>query len=179
MEPLGKQKNNHGVTSNVPGGTNCELRHETLFDVVRDLRDLVQHQFRKQEQLLDQLKRVSQQAPTSGMKMKEFLGLGPPSFDGARDHMTAKLFILELEKIFQVLQCCEEEKVNFATFMLKGKATVWWHVEENLLKHECRDWETFKLAFSRNYYPRRFQNELSGYVRKYGNIWHALASNGI
>uniref|UniRef100_A0A2N9GS05 RNA-directed DNA polymerase n=1 Tax=Fagus sylvatica TaxID=28930 RepID=A0A2N9GS05_FAGSY len=94
--------------------------------------------------------------------MTEFKRLTPPSFEGSTEPLVAEKWLTEMEKAFRVLKCAEEEKVNYATYMLQGDAYDWWRMEEDKHNHdhdpESYTWEMFKAAFYEKYFPtsRRF-----------------------
>ena len=46
------------------------------------------------------------------------------------------MWLAEVEKIFKVMGCPEEHKVNYATFLLVGEAENWWM----FLSHLCLQW---------------------------------------
>ena len=50
----------------------------------------------------------------------------PPKFSGDFDPKGARLWIAEIEKIFEAMGCLEEHKVTYATFMLQGEVENWW-----------------------------------------------------
>ena len=54
------------------------------------------------------------------------------------------------------MRCAEEEKVNFATFILLGEAADWWKIEKEKLGpgDTLHTWEEFKRAFYEKYFPR-------------------------
>ena len=60
-----------------------------------------------------------------------------------------------------MLKCAEEEKVNYATYMLQGDSYDWWRMEED--KHnqdpEPYTWEMFKVAFYKKYFPTSFRHQ--------------------
>ena len=50
--------------------------------------------------------------------------------------MEAKTWILKIEKFFDVIDCSEEEKVIYATFMLDKEANHWWHMTKRILEDQ-------------------------------------------
>ncbi|XP_014629661.1 uncharacterized protein [Glycine max] len=50
----------------------------------------------------------------------------PSKFSRDYDPEDARLWLVETEKIFEVMGCLEEHKVPYATFMLQGEAENWW-----------------------------------------------------
>ena len=69
--------------------------------------------------------------------MNDFLNMRPPLYRGDPDPNSAEEWIEELEKIFELLQCSEQQKVRFATHMLKGNAAKWW----NAMKISVPTWQ--------------------------------------
>lgn len=60
-----------------------------------------------------------------------------------------------MEKIFRVLECEKQQKVSFATFMLKGETEFWWRASQDLLMiddEESITWDMFFEAFHANYF---------------------------
>jgi len=50
----------------------------------------------------------------------------PPEFNGDGESQEAKRRIKQMEKIFRMVECTEEEKVVFATNQFRGAAEDWW-----------------------------------------------------
>lgn len=63
--------------------------------------------------------------------------------------MEAKAQIKQIQKIFKVLNCSEEQKVPFATFVLEEEANLWWKMTEIILENneDLVMWETFLEVF--------------------------------
>ncbi|XP_058756739.1 uncharacterized protein LOC131629951 isoform X2 [Vicia villosa] len=82
--------------------------------------------------------------------------LNPPSFAGGDHPLEAQSWIRELNKIFKIVQCTDEQKVKFAAFMLKGAADYWWEWEEAsmIAKGKAIDWECFQEVFLDWYFPK-------------------------
>ena len=55
-----------------------------------------------------------------------FKKLGPPNFAGTSEPAEAEIWLRQIEKYYTVLNCTEQQKVAFATFMLIGEADYWW-----------------------------------------------------
>ncbi|XP_020104801.1 uncharacterized protein LOC109721550 [Ananas comosus] len=88
--------------------------------------------------------------------INEFKKSTPPPFSGATNPDEAKNWIKEMEKAFTAMQCTDEEKVRFGTFMLQGRANNWWESElrtrgSNL---SAISWKDFRSAFYAKYFPR-------------------------
>ncbi|MQL96124.1 hypothetical protein Taro_028798, partial [Colocasia esculenta] len=54
--------------------------------------------------------------------MERFKRMSPPSFKGESDPLLAESWMREIEKIFQVIRCAEDDKVTLATYMLQDDA---------------------------------------------------------
>jgi hypothetical protein len=50
----------------------------------------------------------------------DFPKLKPQPFTGGHDPLEAQSWLDELNKIFEILQCTDEQMVAFASYMLKG-----------------------------------------------------------
>ncbi|XP_028094593.1 uncharacterized protein LOC114294660 [Camellia sinensis] len=78
------------------------------------------------------------------------------AFDGATDPLEAEKWLTEMEKLFPVFECTDDQKVTYATFMLQGIANDWWQMEKRIHEHDANPytWERFKKAFNEKYFPR-------------------------
>ena len=56
-----------------------------------------------------------------------FVRTNPPIFIGGRDPMVVDHWLRAMDQKFTLVQCTEEEKVNFATHQLQEAASHWWH----------------------------------------------------
>lgn len=50
--------------------------------------------------------------------VERFWHIGPPGFHGTSNPMEAEDWLMRIKKIFKVLNCLEDQKVNLATFVL-------------------------------------------------------------
>ena len=84
--------------------------------------------------LIQTLQQLTQHMASSGSgksrssSYSDFLGLKPPTFQGTTNPAVAEEWIKKIEQIFQIMcrDISEEEKVDYATFMLQGEAQKWW-----------------------------------------------------
>ena len=67
-----------------------------------------------------------------GCTIEQFRKLGSPSFLGNLNPIEVESWIMQMEKIFDVIGCTEVQKVSFASFMLKGEAEHWWRSTKRL-----------------------------------------------
>ena len=101
-------------------------------------------------------------AEIEGCTIEQFRKLGPPSFLGNPDPTEAESWIMQMEKIFDVIGCTEVQKVSFASFMLKGVAKHWWRSTKKtvpLEEDEILTWTVFLDAFYEKYFPESVRDE--------------------
>ena len=67
---------------------------------------------------------------TGGRVAEQFLRLSPPSFTGEGNPEEAQYWIQGVERIFQLMECLERERVILATHVLQGAAGDWWRVAQ-------------------------------------------------
>ncbi|CAL9130901.1 unnamed protein product, partial [Musa textilis] len=91
----------------------------------------------------------------TGSRIEQFKKLSPPCFSGEPDPMVAEQWIMRMEKIFDVLDCPDDQKVSFATFMLEGEAEYWWKTIKRIseARHEHITWKVFVEKFNEKYFP--------------------------
>ncbi|XP_075665441.1 uncharacterized protein LOC142635113 [Castanea sativa] len=106
--------------------------------------------------------------------MIEFKRLSPLTFEGTTKPMEGERWIIEMEKVFRVLECSEGEKVTYAAYMLSGDAYYWWRLEEDNRGQETEPWtcELFKSVFYEKYFPKsiHFQKEKEFIKLTQGNM---------
>ena len=81
--------------------------------------------------------------------------MGPPIFEGKPDPIFAERWIRQVEKTFEAIECRENQKVPFASFILEGKADTWWTSKRRMLEAggNVVTWEQFKDAFYEQFFP--------------------------
>ncbi|XP_056167607.1 uncharacterized protein LOC130138216 [Syzygium oleosum] len=86
--------------------------------------------------------------------VEQFLKLKPPKFTGAGDPEAATLWIRELDKVFALLRCTDEDKVTLAVYQLQGNASTWWEATQRRVFPEgtARVWGAFVEAFYNKYF---------------------------
>jgi Retroviral aspartyl protease/RNase H-like domain found in reverse transcriptase/Reverse transcriptase (RNA-dependent DNA polymerase)/Integrase zinc binding domain/Retrotransposon gag protein/Zinc knuckle len=90
---------------------------------------------------------------------KQFKDMGPPEFRGVPDPSKAESWIKDIEKIFRLIKCPDNEKVTLASFMLKGEAGFWWESMEENYSGRDMDWPAFKDVFYEQYFPDSIRNQ--------------------
>ncbi|KAF7141664.1 hypothetical protein RHSIM_Rhsim06G0042800 [Rhododendron simsii] len=98
------------------------------------------------------------EVPHTRSHIEQFQKLKPPTFDGKQDPLVAQSWTLEMEKIFEVMECSEEEKVKLAAFMFTDEAYRWWltikESEPNM------KWDRFKEVFNSMYFPPSVKEQM-------------------
>ena len=107
-------------------------------------------------------------------RLDRFEKRNPPRFKGGYDPEGAQDWLLQLEKIFRVLQCSEADKLMFATYTLLGDAEHWWNGNLSRLEAEGEEvtWGLFQDMFLEKYFPDdvREQKELEFMNLAQGNM---------
>nr|KYP51943.1 hypothetical protein KK1_026153 [Cajanus cajan]KYP55778.1 hypothetical protein KK1_002003 [Cajanus cajan] len=104
----------------------------------------------------------------------EFRRNKPSYFDGGYNPEKAELWIKEIEKIFRVMNCPDNQKVNYAVFMLVGEAEYWWDSTRRLLEggRIIITGEVFRAKLFEKYFPNdvRKAKEIEFIQLKQGNM---------
>ena len=100
----------------------------TMEQFLHTISEMMQRQMQEQGGGSSSRPLMNEDAPRcQGVQlMKKFRRLNPPVFKGDGRPTEVDGWIREMEKIFQVIQCTNEENVNLATYMLQDRANVWW-----------------------------------------------------
>ena len=71
-------------------------------------------------------------------------------------------WIREMEKIFDMIQCSETEKVNLATYTLQGRAEEWWRsAKRNTFGNQPEvTWEVFLVEFNKKFFSEQMKAKL-------------------
>jgi hypothetical protein len=159
------------IPENTDGtGVDNQGQQPDMFQLMQTLIGVVQ----QQTTTGNNVARMMEQRQGHRSNMTEFKRLTPPSFEGSTEPLVAEKWLTEMEKAFRVLKCAEEEKVNYATYMLQGDAYDWWRMEEDKHNHdpESYTWEMFKAAFYEKYFPTsvRRQKEREFIKLEQGNM---------
>ena len=108
--------------------------------------------------------------------LEAFRRLRPPTFYGTTDPMVAESWIMQLEKTFSVLCCTDEQRVQWATFVMEGPAKHWWRAaqrqRETASAGEPWTWGEFLDVFYRQYFPAEVkeQKEIEFLTLEQGNM---------
>ena len=107
------------IPGNTDGtGSDNQGQQPDMFQLMQTLIGVVQ----QQATTGNNVARIMEQRQGHQSNMTEFKKLTPPSFEGSTKPLVAEKWLTKMEKAFRVLRCTEEEKVNYATYMLQGYA---------------------------------------------------------
>ena len=151
-------------------GIDNQGQQSDMFQLTQTLIGVVQ----QQTTTGNNVARMMEQRQGRQSNMTKFKRLTPPSFEGSTEPLVAEKWLTEMDKVFRVLRCTEEEKVNYATYMLQGDAYDWWRMEKDKHNHdpEPYTWEMFKATFYEKYFPTsvRRQKEREFIKLEQGNM---------
>ena len=107
-------------------------------------------------------------------QLSEFQKNNPPMFKGAYDPDGAQKWLKEIERIFRVTECADNQKVRFGTHMLSEEADDWWVATRTELESAGNaeiTWAVFRERFLRKYFPEdvRGKKEIEFLELKQGN----------
>lgn len=106
--------------------------------------------------------------------LETFLRNHPPTFKGRYDPDGAQTWLKEVERIFRVMQCTDDQKVRFGTHMLAEEADDWWVSLQPTLEQDDAviTWVVFKREFLNRYFPEdvRGRKEIEFLELKQGNM---------
>ncbi|KAI5345183.1 hypothetical protein L3X38_013060 [Prunus dulcis] len=97
---------------------------------------------------------------TEGSDIKRVKELGANEFHGSADPAEADAWLTDVERIFEVLQCPDRDRVRLAAFLLKGNAYHWRKaVRRGYANPAVLTWEEFQRVFFDQFYPHSYKNE--------------------
>ena len=102
--------------------------------------------------------------------LEKFQKQKPEAFHGGQTALDAENWISHLEKIFEVLDCTESQRVLMATYKLEGDANRWWQAAKVAGGEgyvEALAWRDFKDVFYQHYFPMA---DREAYKREYLTI---------
>ncbi|PON45789.1 hypothetical protein PanWU01x14_256640, partial [Parasponia andersonii] len=86
---------------------------------------------------------------------EQFRRIKPSSFQGGTDPLIVEGWIKELEHVFRLLTCTDQQRVECAIFMMKGEAAHWWEMTDHIHNTQANPirWNRFKEIFFEKYFP--------------------------
>ncbi|XP_061362926.1 uncharacterized protein LOC133306622 [Gastrolobium bilobum] len=93
--------------------------------------------------------------------LNAFMKHSPPHYKGGRVPIAGLEWLMEMERIFQVMECDANTKFLYTVYMLQADATDWW----NNVRHplECHGyaitWPVFERHFLMKYFPEEYREK--------------------
>ncbi|XLU78371.1 hypothetical protein S245_001792, partial [Arachis hypogaea] len=89
------------------------------------------------------------------MTLATFLKVDPPKFKGTTNPTEANTWFQAMERALQAQLVPEEQRVEFATYLLMGEASHWWQGARRLLQqgNDPITWDAFQVEFYKKYFP--------------------------
>ncbi|XP_019157161.1 PREDICTED: uncharacterized protein LOC109153740 [Ipomoea nil] len=85
---------------------------------------------------------------------RKITGRNPPCFLGQEDPEVLEGWIRTFDKLFNVVGCPEDQRVEAAIYYLQGEADHWWVMEGLVVQaREGFDWGMFKTVMRERFYP--------------------------
>ena len=100
-------------------------------------------------------------APTRPVTIEDFMKHRPAKFFGKATPDEANAWMRECEKICEVLECTNGQRLLFVTFLLVADAEYWWQGMQRLMQNRGEEvtWATFKTRFLEKYFPDSARHE--------------------
>jgi len=94
-------------------------------------------------------------APIKVPTVEDFSRHKPAEFTGKASPNEADAWLRKCEKIFKVMNCEDEQKLLFATYLLNGDAEYWWAGMQQQMENseESVSWANFRTRFLEKYFP--------------------------
>jgi hypothetical protein len=135
-----------------------EMRQERE-EIRRELRQ--EREEIRQERRAQQQQQQQQQVPLPPPppvpprdKHREFMSHKPPTFASSLDPLDADDWLKSIEKMLNIAQCSDREKVLYASGRLTGPAIDWW--DSYVAAHDAADtitWAEFSTQFRNDHIP--------------------------
>ncbi|XP_027941232.1 uncharacterized protein LOC114195034 [Vigna unguiculata] len=94
-------------------------------------------------------------APVRVPTVEDFLRHKPVEFNDKVSPDEADAWLRKCEKIFKVMNCPDEQKLLFATYLLNDDAEYWWTGMQQQMqtRDEHVEWTSFRTWFLEKYFP--------------------------
>ncbi|XP_043716302.1 uncharacterized protein LOC122664520 [Telopea speciosissima] len=93
---------------------------------------------------------------------ERFQKLNPSTFTKATtDLLYPAQWIRDMEGIFEVLRCTDEDKIRCAAFQFRGEVNSWWQSTKDNFRqlYPNPTWDQFTETFQGNYFPQSFRDQ--------------------
>jgi len=114
------------------------------------------------------------QAKPLDCSLRDFSSHNFRSFEGIEGPSVAEAWLTDIEVLFDILGCTNEQRVRYIELKLTGEAGRWWTSKKVLLTEPPNEtvitWNLFKIEYNRRFFPRaqrklraiEFQNLVQG-----------------
>ncbi|MQL85011.1 hypothetical protein Taro_017527 [Colocasia esculenta] len=93
--------------------------------------------------------------------VERFLRLQPPTYSEGPNPDTMEHWIHEIERVFAIMRCPQEDRVILAAYQLRGFAQEWWRLKmQTVFTGRAEDtisWSEFLLVFNDSFFPIQIQ----------------------
>ncbi|XP_031283418.1 uncharacterized protein LOC116142108 [Pistacia vera] len=97
----------------------------------------------------------TQEAMVAPKQIEPICGLSskhqPPEFSSTNDPIVAEQWIKLVEKATALFPMIDQEKIPYATYLLRGDAMTWWELMEQTQDTTTLTWSGFKELFEEQY----------------------------
>ena len=91
---------------------------------------------------------------------EKLISMGATHFSGSTDPSVADTWLRRLEKVFNVMRCSDEKKLDFAVYLLKEDVENWWNtVKQRFPNPSTLTWNDFQKEILTQYYPQTYRKE--------------------
>ncbi|XP_074346447.1 uncharacterized protein LOC141685233 [Apium graveolens] len=151
---------------------NNNIPIDQMFHLMQQQRMMMQQQMQQHQQQFQQ--QILQQAPPTVpvVTFKQFQSVKPPEFEGSADPTRARALLKEMEKAFALVRVEADQKMDFASYFLKGEANYWWESKKALEGEGVMNWDRFTDLFLEKNFPHYIKNqmEIKCFELKHGNL---------
>ncbi|KAJ9550225.1 hypothetical protein OSB04_014270 [Centaurea solstitialis] len=140
-----------------------EILKSTVPIIVEEITRKIQDERRVPEEHLESSRTLREAKDREWKHRKKFFTARPREFHGALDPIMVSDWITEMENVFDICECSEDQKVLYASFMLRGNALHWWNaITESHGKEIMRTmlWDQFKALVYKNFSPKNLIRRL-------------------
>ncbi|MQL86799.1 hypothetical protein Taro_019335 [Colocasia esculenta] len=93
--------------------------------------------------------------------VERFLRLQPPAYSGGPNLDTTEHWIHEIERVFAIMRCPQEDRVILAGYQLRGFVQEWWRLKmQTVFTGRTEDsipWSEFLSVFNDSFFPIQIQ----------------------
>ena len=95
--------------------------------------------------------------------LEQFQKMKPLVFEGEVDPLQAETWLLQIEKILDVMNCTDEQRVSFSSFMFQKKVEYWWRVVKGSVKstREPITWKLLVHKSTEKYIPETTRDKMA------------------